>query len=89
MDLRLRPLSDGRGSPSCAPWRATFEGERPWPKIPNPAPALLKDAHVDAARYDAMYAASISDPEAFWGEHGKRIDWIKPYTKVKDTSLCP
>ncbi|MHA7885979.1 acetate--CoA ligase [Roseicyclus sp.] len=51
-------------------------------------PALLDDAHVDAARYDAMYAASINDPEAFWGEHGKRIDWIKPYTKVKDTSFA-
>ena len=33
-----------------------------------------------------MYAASISDPEAFWGEHGKRLDWIKPYTVVKDVS---
>jgi acetyl-CoA synthetase len=51
-------------------------------------PALLSNAHVDAARYDAMYAASINDPEAFWGEHGKRIDWIKPYTKVKDTSFA-
>jgi acetyl-CoA synthetase len=36
-----------------------------------------------------MYAASIADPEAFWGEHGKRIDWIKPYTKVKDVSFAP
>jgi acetyl-CoA synthetase len=34
-----------------------------------------------------MYAASIEDPEAFWGEHGKRIDWIKPYTKVKNTDF--
>ena len=35
-----------------------------------------------------MYAASIADPEAFWGEHGKRIDWMKPYTKVKNTSFA-
>ena len=35
-----------------------------------------------------MYAASITDPEAFWGEHGKRIDWIKPYTKVKNSSFA-
>jgi hypothetical protein len=34
-----------------------------------------------------MYAASIADPEAFWAEHGKRIDWIKPFTKVKNTSF--
>jgi len=42
-------------------------------------------AHIDAAKYDEMYAASIADPEAFWGEQGKRLDWIKPYTRVKDT----
>lgn len=51
------------------------------------APALLPDAHIDAAKYDEMYAASVADPDAFWGEHGKRIDWIKPYTKVKNTSF--
>ena len=53
----------------------------------KPGPALLQNPHVDTAKYDAMYAASIADPEAFWGEHGKRIDCIKPYTKVKDTSF--
>lgn len=51
-------------------------------------PALLADAHIDAARYDEMYAASVNDPDAFWGEHGKRIDWIKPYTVVKNTSFA-
>jgi acetyl-CoA synthetase len=50
-------------------------------------PTLLSGAHVDAARYEDMYAASVSDPVAFWGEQGKRIDWIKPYSKVKDTSF--
>ncbi len=34
-----------------------------------------------------MYAASVADPAAFWSEHGRRIDWIKPYTKVKDTNF--
>ena len=43
-------------------------------------------ALVDAAKYQEMYTRSIEDPEGFWGEHGKRIDWIKPYTKVKDVS---
>ncbi|MGR3698191.1 MAG: acetate--CoA ligase [Roseovarius sp.] len=43
--------------------------------------------HIDAAKYERMYADSISNPEAFWGEHGKRLDWIKPYTKVKNTSF--
>jgi acetyl-CoA synthetase len=46
-------------------------------------------AHVDDASYQAMYAASVNDPEAFWREHGQRIDWFKPYTKVKNTSYKP
>ena len=46
-------------------------------------------AYLDDAKYQAMYAASIADPEAFWGEHGKRIDWMKPYTRVKNTRFAP
>ena len=52
-----------------------------------PSAYMVARAHVDAAKYDEMYAASINDPDAFWGEHGKRIDWIKPYTQVKDVSF--
>src|SRR5262249_53700535 len=48
-----------------------------------------KRAYVDDAKYKAMYEASIRDPNAFWGEHGKRVDWIKPYTKVKNSSFDP
>ncbi|WP_299656925.1 acetate--CoA ligase [uncultured Tateyamaria sp.] len=55
-------------------------------KTHAPNPYLAANAHVDAAKYDQMYAASIADPVAFWGEHGKRIDWIKPYSQVKDVS---
>ncbi|WP_372604577.1 acetate--CoA ligase, partial [Actibacterium sp.] len=54
-----------------------------------PSADVVAHAHIDAAKYDEMYAASISDPDAFWGEHGKRLDWIKPYTKVKNTSFKP
>ncbi len=46
-----------------------------------------KRAWVDDSRYHEMYRRSVSDPEGFWGEHGKRLDWIKPYTKVKNTSF--
>ncbi|WP_071795646.1 acetate--CoA ligase [Natronohydrobacter thiooxidans] len=46
-------------------------------------------AHADAEKYEEMYAASVADPEAFWAEQGKRIDWIKPYSKVKNTSFAP
>src|SRR5215470_4427254 len=48
-----------------------------------------KRAYVDDAKYKAMYEASIGDPDKFWGEHGKRLDWIKPYTKVKNTTFGP
>jgi acetyl-CoA synthetase len=48
---------------------------------------FIATAHVDAAGYASMYAASIADPVAFWAEQGKRIDWIKPYTKIKDTNF--
>jgi acetyl-CoA synthetase len=48
-----------------------------------------KRAYVDDAKYQAMYEASIKDPDKFWGEHGKRVDWIKPYTKVKNASYAP
>jgi acetyl-CoA synthetase len=54
--------------------------------FPVPAEWATK-AHVDARSYDDMYAQSVADPEAFWGIHGKRLDWIKPYTKVKNTSF--
>ena len=53
--------------------------------FPVPAEVAAR-AYVDNAKYLKMYKRSVEDPEGFWGEHGKRIDWIKPYTKVKDTS---
>ena len=45
------------------------------------------DAWVDETRYWKMYQESVSDPEAFWREQGKRITWIKPYTKIKNTTF--
>ena len=35
----------------------------------------------------SMYQRSVDDPEGFWGEHGQRVDWIKPYTKVKNVNF--
>ncbi|TAZ66204.1 acetate--CoA ligase [Rhizobium ruizarguesonis] len=46
-------------------------------------------AFIDAQHYEAMYAASIANPEEFWREHGKRIHWFKPYSTVKNTSFEP
>ncbi len=53
-----------------------------------PVPAEWKTrALIDAAKYDAMYQKSLADPEGFWRDEGKRIDWMKPYTKIKNTSF--
>jgi acetyl-CoA synthetase len=50
---------------------------------------IAKNAWCDEATYSQMYGQSIDDPEGFWGEQGKRIDWIKPYSQVKDVSFGP
>ncbi|NCO87078.1 MAG: acetate--CoA ligase [Rhodobacterales bacterium] len=52
-----------------------------------PSAAFAATAHVTADRYRAMYDASIADPVAFWAEQGRRVDWIRPYSRVKDTSF--
>jgi len=40
-------------------------------------------------QYQDWYRRSVEDPDGFWGEHGKRLDWIKPYERVKNTSFAP
>ena len=45
-----------------------------------------KNSYIDNEKYLAMYQKSVDDPESFWAEQGKRIDWLKPYTKIKDVS---
>ena len=50
---------------------------------------FVAKAHVNALQYEDKYAASVTDPETFWGAEGKRLDWITPYTKVKNTNLAP
>ncbi|MCZ6886281.1 MAG: AMP-binding protein, partial [Alphaproteobacteria bacterium] len=46
-----------------------------------------ENAWADEAKYLEMYRHSVEDPAGFWGEHGKRISWIKPYAQIKDTSF--
>ncbi len=50
--------------------------------------AFAKNALISESQYDAMYRSSIEDNETFWAEQGKRIDWIQPYTKIKDVSYA-
>ncbi len=54
-----------------------------------PTTDVVARAHIDAAKYQEMYAASISNPHNFWGEHGKRVDWIKPYSQIADVTFDP
>ncbi len=54
--------------------------------IPVPD-ALAQSAWIDEAGYLRRYQQSFADPEGFWREEGKRLHWIKPYTKIKDTSF--
>jgi acetyl-CoA synthetase len=46
-------------------------------------------AWINADQYATLYKRSVEDPNGFWGEAGRRLDWIKPYTKVKNTSFDP
>lgn len=55
-------------------------------KIYNPPANIVENTHVTAAQYEEMYARSITDPDGFWGEMAMRLDWIKPFTKVKNTT---
>jgi len=55
-----------------------------------PVPAAWQSrAWINETKYQEMYKRSIDDPNGFWGEVGKRLEWIKPYTKVKNTSFDP
>ena len=56
-------------------------------KASYPVPAeFAAKANLTPEKYREMYARSIDDPDGFWAEHGKRIQWMKPFTEVKDVS---
>ncbi|AYH46860.1 MULTISPECIES: acetate--CoA ligase [Dickeya] len=57
-------------------------------KHPIPA-AIAENALITAEQYKKMYQESVQDPDAFWREQGKIVDWIKPYQRVKNTSFDP
>ncbi|MDX1799801.1 MAG: acetate--CoA ligase, partial [Marinobacter sp.] len=51
------------------------------------SPDVAKHALINKQQYQDMYRQSVDDPNAFWREHGKRLEWIKPYTEVKNTTF--
>jgi acetyl-CoA synthetase len=74
-----RPLAKGAAGGNAMSDDKIFDVPADW----------AKRAWVDDAKYKQMYAASIADPNKFWGEHAKRLTWIKPFTKVKNASFAP
>ena len=50
-------------------------------------PAGLEDAHAGPEDYARLYDESIRDPQGFWSREGQRLDWMTPYTKVKNTDF--
>ncbi len=51
-----------------------------------PSQDLINQAHINSEQYEKMYQESINKPDEFWSKNGKRIDWIKPYTKISNFS---
>ncbi len=58
-------------------------------KIYQPSEKIIEACSLNDQQYKDMYQESLLQPEKFWGEIGKSIDWIKPYSKVKNTSFSP
>jgi acetyl-CoA synthetase len=82
----VNPLLVGRAQRNYSV--AKPKGDRAMPDastIPVPS-TVATSAWINETKYKKLYDESIADPAKFWGEQGKRLDWIKPYTKVKNTS---
>ena len=56
-------------------------------QIYPPSAEFVANAKINKSDYDSMYAKSVNNPEDFWSEHGKRIDWIKPFSKIKSVDF--
>ena len=52
-----------------------------------PAREMAGKANIEKAGYEAGYARSLEDNDGFWAEHGKRIDWIKPYSQISMSAM--
>jgi acetyl-CoA synthetase len=80
-DKQWRAGARSRAAPPCR--------EVPMSERVYDVPAdWAKRAYVDDAKYQEMYARSLKDPDGFWKEHAQRIHWMKPFSKVKNTSFA-
>ena len=76
------------GKTVAAKLRAYFNGSQLMSEIHKVNQYFSENGLVDAEQYAQMYRNSIEDSEGFWAEQGKIVDWIKPFTKVKDVSFA-
>ncbi len=53
----------------------------------HPIPPGFENANITPEKYKELYAESIQDPDGFWGRAAQRLDWIEPFTKVKNTDF--
>src|SRR6188472_4514093 len=58
------------------------------PLVFQPGAAAIARTHTTAEQYDALYAQSVNDPDGFWAEQAKRLDWVRFPTKIKNTSFA-
>jgi acetyl-CoA synthetase len=58
-------------------------------KIYEVTPQWKRRAFIDDVKYKDMYARSIADPNGFWTEQARRVQWVQPFTKVKNASFAP
>lgn len=56
--------------------------------IVEPSAETVANAHIDAAGYAEKYDRSVTDPDGFWAEEARRLDWIKTPTKIKNTTFA-
>jgi acetyl-CoA synthetase len=78
--------ADGYSSPGISRWRV-WEAAMSDEVFPVPD-AWAKRARIDAAGYEAAVARVEADPAGYWGDLGRRLDWIEPFTQVKDVSFA-
>ncbi len=57
-------------------------------KVHKLDPSWSARAWIDRDRYQEMYDQSVSDPDAFWAEQASRLDWMQPFSQVKDVSFA-
>jgi acetyl-CoA synthetase len=59
------------------------------PERISPPPDATRNTHCTAAQYEALYRRSLEDPDGFWAEQAKRIDWVKAPTRIGNWSYDP